>query len=142
MPPLLPRLLRLKHEQGRAAGLDAGATEASHALQAHHHDAIRDLKAQLRMLSDELEQKGVANEELVAQDAAQRQQINALNSKLRQYTVAADDARALRDELDVWKSKAEHNERNQQELRRYREKLEDYEYACRLVLCTPTTGHT
>eukprot|EP00051_Salpingoeca_urceolata_P012710 m.157369 g.157369 ORF g.157369 m.157369 type:complete len:951 (-) comp17581_c0_seq6:64-2916(-) len=96
---------------------------------ARHFETVRELKMRLRSLSDELDQKVVALEELLMEDASNKQVIAELSSKLRSLAIEADEAQHLRDDLDVWKTKAADCERHKLEAQRYREKLEDFEYA-------------
>eukprot|EP00050_Salpingoeca_kvevrii_P000211 m.144196 g.144196 ORF g.144196 m.144196 type:complete len:1035 (+) comp10059_c0_seq1:102-3206(+) len=103
---------------------DSGEPQSS----ARHYDTVRELKMRLRNLSDELDQQTMAFEELVAENQEKKQQVSQLSLKLRQLQLVADDARQLRDDLEIWKAKAMENERNQIELQRCKEKLEDLEY--------------
>lgn len=73
----------------------------------------------------------VLTDELLAEDSKNKHTNSALSIKVRQLSLAAEEARALRDDLDVWKARAQLNERNKTEIERFREKMEDFDYVKR-----------
>lgn len=61
-------------------------------------------------------------------DARRRDEFAALSSKVRELQILADEARALRDDVDIWRSRAADHERTKAELVALTQRLEDTEY--------------
>eukprot|EP00045_Choanoeca_perplexa_P018333 m.287268 g.287268 ORF g.287268 m.287268 type:complete len:1049 (-) comp17786_c0_seq8:27-3173(-) len=89
---------------------------------------LQQLKQQLQLVAEELDVKVLAYEELLEDHDARRNDINLLTAKVRELQAQADDVQGMRDDLDVWKSKAKEGEKFRAELARYHQKLEDYDY--------------
>ena len=74
------------------------------------------------------DQKNALIDDLNKETAGQTQTIAQLQSQIRELTNTAEEVETLRDELDVWKTKAMDSEKAKAEVARYREKLEDSQY--------------
>lgn len=96
-------------------------------------ESAQALRLQLRLLTDELDQKSLALEHLMLDEAKNKQTISSLNAKIRQLTHNVEEAQVLRDDLDMWRAKASEAERLKAEVTRYRERLEDFDYLKRQV---------
>ncbi|EDQ85209.1 uncharacterized protein MONBRDRAFT_29521 [Monosiga brevicollis MX1] len=96
------------------------------AIQAIRHEA--DLKAHIRTLTDELDMKADAYDQLMVEYDARRNDINRLNTQVQELQATAEEAQTLRDDLDVFANKARDADRYKHELERLKQRVEDFEY--------------